>query len=402
MARRDSSKKQSGVRLSEFRKHPEAAPKPIYVLLGTDPYLLDQGRRAVRRQVLGDADPGMALLELGGEEAVLADVLDALRTPPFLAPRRLVSIREAEKFLGQKGSGGEEEGTESPAADPSTRLGVALPAQGGSAWGGSASKGDGKKVREALLRYLEAPATTGSLCLEVASWNESTSLAKRVAAVGVVIRCEIIDLNVLPGWLQRETRDRYHKTLTYAAAQMLLEYLGTDMAALLAALDALALFTESATAIDAPDVDNVIARGHHERVWALSDAVAERQIPRALELLDAFWAEGMVAPQIVGLLRSSLRQLIRTKALARRMNLDAAMAQANVFYGAQDRVRRALASFSDEHLAGAYQALVDADLEAKTTPERRLAMETLVHRLCRPEAARNAAFAGRSPTSSDA
>jgi DNA polymerase-3 subunit delta len=371
MARSGSPKRLVGIRLSEFLKHPEAAPKPIYVLLGSDPYLLDQGRRAVRRQVLADADPGMALLELGGEEAVLADVLDALRTPPFLAPRRLVSIREAEKFLGQKGGGGEDEGAESPAAD-------------------------GKKVREALLRYLEAPAPTGSLCLEVASWNESTSLAKRVAAVGCVICCEVTEPGTLPGWLQRETRSRYHKTLTYAAAQMLLEYLGTDMAALLAALDALALFTESATAIDAPDVDSVIARGHHDRVWALSDAVAERRIPRALELLDAFWAEGMVAPQIVGLLRSTFRQLIRTKALARRMSLDAAMAQANVFYGAQDRVRRALAAFSVEHLAGAYQALVDTDLEAKTTPNDRLAMETLVHRLCRPEAARDAESLARA------
>jgi len=372
MARSGSPKRQVGVRLSDFEKQAKAAPKPIYVLLGTDPYLLDKGRQTVRRQVLADADPGMALLELGGEEAVLADVLDALRTPPFLAPRRLVSIREAEKFLGQKGGGGESE------EDP------------------EAARGDGKKVREALLHYLEAPAPTGSLCLEVASWNESTNLAKRVAAVGCVICCEVTDPHVLPGWLQRETRERYHKTLTDAAAQMLLEYLGTDMAALLAALDALALFTESATAIDAPDVDSVIARGHHDRVWALSDAVAERRIPRALELLDTFWAEGMVAPQIVGLLRSTFRQLIRTKALARRMSLDAAMAQANIFYGAQDRVRRALAAFSVEHLAGAYQALVDADLEAKTTPNDRLAMETLVHRLCQPEAARDAGSLARA------
>ena len=49
MARSGSPKRQVGVRLSEFLKHPEAAPKPIYVLLGSDPYLLDQGRRAVRR-----------------------------------------------------------------------------------------------------------------------------------------------------------------------------------------------------------------------------------------------------------------------------------------------------------------------------------------------------------------
>jgi DNA polymerase III delta subunit len=174
---------------------------------------------------------------------------------------------------------------------------------------------------------------------------------------------------------------------------MLVEYLGLDFAALLAALDMLALYTEAGTVIDTPQVDALIARGHHERVWALCDAVAEGQIPRALELLDAFWAEGMVAPQIVGLLRPTMRQLVRTKAFSRRMALDAALSKAGVPYPAQARVRRALAAFSDDHLAAAYQALVDADLEAKTTPNDRLAMETMVHRLCLPQAAHGTAGA---------
>lgn len=151
------------------------------------------------------------------------------------------------------------------------------------------------------------------------------------------------------------------------------------------------LYTGTASRIDTDDVDVLIARGHHERVWALCDAVAARRLPHAMALLDAFWAEGMAAPNIVGLLRVQLRQLARVRALGRHMSLDAAMARAGVPRGAASRLRRAVQAFSDAHLADAYQAMVDADLAAKTTRQDRLAMETLVHRLCSPRAARNAA-----------
>ena len=348
---RSNSKKTSGVRLSDFLAEKAPAPRPIYVLRGTDPYLLDQARRHIRTQTIGDADPGLAVVETLGADAVLADVMDSLRTLPFLAPRRLVIVREAEDFL------------EKPA-------------------------GKSDKVRDFLRDYLDNPSATGSLCLEVSAWNDSTNLAKRVAQVGVLVACELTEPARLPAWLQGEATRRYKKKLSYGAAQMLVEHLGTDFASLLSALDALALYAGAAEEIDAPDVDALVARGHHERVWALCDAVAERKVARALELLDIFWTEGMVAPQIVGLLRPTFRQLLRVKALARKMSPDAAMEKAAVNYHARDRVRRAVKAFSDSHLADAYQALVDADLEAKTTPNDRRVMETLIHRLCLPEAAR--------------
>ena len=350
MAKSDS-KKTAGIRLSDFLAEKGAAPRPIYVLRGTDPYLLTQGRRRVREQAVGDADPGLAVVEVSGTDAELADVMDSLRTLPFLAPRRLVMVREAEGFL------------EKPARKSET-------------------------VRDVLLDYLENPASTGSLCLEVSSWNESTNLAKRVAEKGLLVICELTDATRLPGWLRSEAERLYKKNLSPGAAQLLIESLGTEFASLLSALDALALYAGAAEKIDVPDVDALVARGHHERVWALCDAVSERKVAKALELLDIFWTEGMVAPQIVGLLRPTLRQLLRVKALSRKMSPDAAMEKVFVNYYARDRVRKAVKAFSDDHLANAYQALVDADLEAKSTPNDREVMETLIHRLCLPEAAR--------------
>ena len=342
MARKGPSEGKPAQRVGDFCKEkPTGEPLPLYVLHGADPYLLDLGRQAVRRRVIGDADPGMAMMEVLGSEAVVADVLDALRTPPFLAPRRLVLVREADEFLDEH-------------------------------------------TRELLLKYLEDPAKSGSLCLEVASWNPAYTFWKRAAEVGRVVACEASDPGKIPVWLQGQAKDRGGKKLTYAAAQMLVEYLGTDFASLLHALDQLALYAGAEPTIDTPEVDALIARGHHERVWDLCNAVADRNLARALGLLEAFWTEGMVAPQFIGVLRPTFRQLLRVRALARRTSLDDAMARAGVPYPARDRVRRALRTFTEENLADAYQALVDADLEAKTTPNDRLAMETLIHRLASP------------------
>jgi len=353
MARKGSQKESSAIRLSEFLKKPPTEPKPVYILRGTDPYLLSQARQAIRAQVLGPGDPGMALMEVDGPDAVLADVLDALRTPPFLAPRRLVGVREADPFITQH--------------------------------------------RAVLERYLTEPSPCGSLCLEVESWNESTNLAKQVTKVGLLIQCEAADPAAIPGWLRHEAQTRYQKTLTPAAAQMLTEYLGPDFAALTSAVDMLALYAGASPTIDAPDVDALVARGHHERIWALCDATAERNLPRALELLDAFWTEGMAAPQIVGAMRPTFRQLVRARALSRRMSLDDAMARAGVPYFARNRVRGMVRALSDAHLAAAYQTLVDADLQSKTMPDDRLAMETMIHRLCNPEAARFSGSPGSGP-----
>jgi DNA polymerase III subunit delta len=378
MAQRQSREPTGGTRLGDFLKTPVGEPKPVYVLRGTDPYLLDQARTRVRQLVLADADPGLALMEMGGAEAALADVLDGLRTPPFLAPRRLVLIRDAEAFLGQKGGGG---GGGDDDAD------------GGGESKADAKGGDPGRIRAALLKYLEAPSPTGTLCLQCATWNENTTISKKVVEIGALIYCEISDVTALPRWLQGEAKKRHGKSLTYGAAQMLVEYLGADFASLVSALDILALYCGANAGIDVGEVDALVTRGHHERVWDLCDAVAEHNVPRALELLDAFWTEGMVAPQIVGLLRPTFRQLVRVKALMRRLGLDGAMAKAAIPYGAKDRVRRAIKGMSSAHLADAYQALVSADLEAKSTPNDRLAMETLVHRLCHAEAARHAAAA---------
>jgi DNA polymerase-3 subunit delta len=347
VAKKSGKSEPQARRLSEFKAEKNRDPLPVYVLRGTDPYLMDQGRQEVRARVIGDADPGLAMLETVGAETRLAEVFDALRTLPFLAPRRLVLVREADPFV--------------------------------------------KDCRETLEKYLAEPSPCGTLCLEVATWNEQTRLAKRVAEIGALVACEIADAANLPAWLQDRAKKGHGKKLAPAAARMLTEYLGHDFASLLGAVEMLALYVGARPDIGETDVDALVTRGHHERVWDLCDAVAEGRVVRALELLDAFIAEGMVTPQIVGLLRSTFRQLVRVQALTQRRGFDAAMQESGVPWPARDRVRRALAALSADDLADAYQALVDADAASKSSSaDERLILDALVHRLCTVGAARRA------------
>ncbi len=338
------------MRVSEFQKALKGAePRSVYVLTGSDPYLLRQARDAIRAAVLGDADPALALMQVDGPQSETAGVLDALRTPPFLAPKRLVIVREADKFV--------------------------------------------QRARGALEKHFAANDPPGCLVLESLGWNASTKLGKRVAEIGTVVACEADRPDALPGWLAARAKEA-GKPMSREAARMLPEYLGTDMASLLGALEQLVLYVGDAEQITEKDVDAVVARGHHERVWALCDAVGEGNLPRALELLDAFLAEGMVVPQLVGLLRREVRQMVQVGALARRMSVDMALREARVHPAAAPRLRKALTKLSPAQLADKLQALVDADLAAKTGTDDRVAMETLIHRLCGPGASRALARTG--------
>ncbi|MBI4580700.1 MAG: DNA polymerase III subunit delta, partial [Planctomycetes bacterium] len=77
-----------------------SAVLPVYAVCGGEPFLKRQAMERITREVLGNADRSLALSEYDGTGPVeLAGVLDDLRTLPFLTERRLVVVREADKFI---------------------------------------------------------------------------------------------------------------------------------------------------------------------------------------------------------------------------------------------------------------------------------------------------------------
>src|SRR5919201_397344 len=90
--------------LTFLERLPKAKPQPLYVLHGDEPFLKRQVLVAVQKLVLGTDDPGFALTTFPGEKATWGEVCDELETLPFLSPRRLVVVENADPFVTRERS----------------------------------------------------------------------------------------------------------------------------------------------------------------------------------------------------------------------------------------------------------------------------------------------------------
>src|SRR5262249_30790056 len=121
-------------------------PVPIYAVVGDDPYLRREVLEAIAARVFGGPADDLGVTRFPGDTASLADVLDEVRTLPFLVKRRIVIVEDADKFVTAH--------------------------------------------RKELEGYAERPSREGILILAVKSLPSSTRLAKLVDKSGLVIDCK--------------------------------------------------------------------------------------------------------------------------------------------------------------------------------------------------------------------
>src|SRR3954469_13214129 len=143
----------------EFLRDPSKAPvKPIYAVYGDDAYLRQETLETIGRSLFpGGEEDNLATRRFAGDQASLADVLDEVRTLPFLSKRRLVIVEGADPFVTAH--------------------------------------------RKELEAYAERPSSSGVLVLSVKTWPASTRLAKLVEKAGLSVECKGPNDRLLASWL---------------------------------------------------------------------------------------------------------------------------------------------------------------------------------------------------------
>ena len=244
---------------------------PIYVVFGAETFLKREAVRDIMAQVLAGADPSLALSEYdGGGSVELAQVLDDLRTLPFLAPHRLVVIRDADTFI--------------------------------------------TRYREELEDYCENLSDTGVLLLECKSFPSTTRLAKRVQSIGQAIKCESLSSRAIPGWLAERCRTAYGKRIDAAASAMLAEYIGEDLGLLDSELNKLTLYVGDRPAIAATDIQALVGHTREEQVWGILSAIAAGSEGKAMTLWEQVWETDRAAPgRAIAGIAYKVRQLLTAK-----------------------------------------------------------------------------------------
>jgi DNA polymerase-3 subunit delta len=210
---------------------------PVYYFFGDDDFLKDARTREV---VEAAVDPGTRdfNLELRRGNDLDAETLDSLlSTPPMLAERRVVVIRDVDKLK--------------------------------------------KDARGLLTKYLERPAPDTVLVLVAPSGAKADKpLADRSTAV------EFVPLtgDRLPKWVSYHADTVLGRPITPEAASLLVEAVGADLAQLAVELEKLASFATEI--IDERAVSEVVGVRRGESVGDLLDAVAAKDASAALALIS--------------------------------------------------------------------------------------------------------------------
>jgi DNA polymerase-3 subunit delta len=325
--------------LTFLEKPPTAdEPLPVYVLAGDEGFLRRQVRARLRQQILGDTDDPFAQAVFG-EKASFAEVVAAVSTRPFLAPRRLVVVEDADPFV--------------------------------------------TAYRERVEGYIKKPSTAGVLVLEVKTWTSTTKLAR--ALVENTIQCKAPARAKLPEWCVGWCLAQYGKQLPVAAARALVDLVGEEMGLLDMELSKLAIYVGERARISAEDVDRLVSSTPQEDVWQILSRVAEGDAGGAIRILDGLLATGdsnKEAFRVLGAISWSLTKLAQAGRLAIQ---GVPLRDALVRVGARGPAESQLRHLGRQRVSLIYDWLLEVNVLLRSTdhaPEQ-LLLEQLIVKLAR-------------------
>lgn len=228
------------------KRKAQASPS-VVVIFGDEEYQKSKALQQTLDALLPpQVDRALALCEYDGSRseeqggAGLATVMDDLATLPFLAERRVVVIRDADKFVTAQ--------------------------------------------RERLERYVQSPSPTGTLILLCRSFPKTTRLYKATAlAGGQVLECKKLTTRGLLDFVIAEARAR-GKRMDLGVAARLVELIGQEQGILAAEVEKLSLYAHDRPAITADDVSDLVGLTREEKIFAVMDSAATGRLPEALQL----------------------------------------------------------------------------------------------------------------------
>ena len=314
--------------------------KPVYVLYGPEVFFKEEFTAALVRYLEGDAGAGSLDYQfLDGRETSVVEVLNSAKTPPFFASFRLIIVRDVNWFSDDR-------------------------------------------VADQLLSYLDEPSPSSCIIVTSEKVDRRSRVIKKVGEVGEVIACNTPKGRELASWVKRRAR-KAGVVIEDDAAWLLIRSLGENLYALVNEIDKMATYVVDGI-IDVDVVKRLAAATAVPQVFALLDAVGERDVVTALSALGRILDGKEPALRILHMLVRQVRLLLRACALLEEgCSVGDVQKRLKLHPYEARKICAQTRNFKITELEDAYPCLLDADLALKTSamPER-IVLEKLVIQLC--------------------
>lgn len=296
--------------------------KPIYFLMGEEPYYIDKISEFIEDHILDETEKGFNQSVLYGRDVTVEEIIAAAKRYPMMAERQVIIVKEAQ---------------------------------------------DLSRTIENLTAYATNPQMSTVLVInyKFKKLDKRKSLYKAIHKIGLVYESKRLYENQVADWIRRVLSGKKYQ-VEPKAAHMLVDFLGTDLSKINNELQKLITILPQQTIITPKHIEENIGISKDFNNFELRKAVGERNVAKANQIIEYFSQNPKSNPLVmtISLLNSFFTQLLVYHGLKNKSRDHAANALGIRAFFVKDYVTAAN-NYPMRKVAQIISLLRDADVKSK-------------------------------------
>lgn len=217
---------------------------PIYFLTGEEPYYIDKISEYIEKNVLSEEERGFNQMVLYGKEVGIEDIVGNAKRYPMMAERQVVIVKEAQHL---------------------------------------------SRTIENLTAYADQPqpSTVLVICYKYGKLDKRKKLYKAIQKTGIIFESKKLYENQVADWIRIVLKSRGYG-ITFKAANLLVEFLGTDLGKIDKELEKLCLVVTKEVEITPEVIEVNIGISKDYNNFELKKAVGEGNVVKATRIINYF------------------------------------------------------------------------------------------------------------------
>ena len=229
--------------------------KPIYFLMGEEPYYIDKLSDYIEQNVLAEEEKGFNQTVLYGRDVTIEDIVATAKRYPMMAERQVVIVKEAQDLT---------------------------------------------RTIDKLESYVETPmlSTVLVFCYKYKTLDKRKKMTKLIDKVGVVYESKKLYDNQVGDWIKRVLSGKNYSIEPKANA-MLVEFLGTDLSKINNELEKLQIILPKGSTITPKHIEENIGFSKDFNNFELLNALGSRNQLKAFQIVQYFSDNQKANPLVV-------------------------------------------------------------------------------------------------------
>ena len=296
--------------------------KPIYFLMGEEPYYIDRITEYLEKNLLSDDEKGFNQMVLYGRDTTIDDIVSNAKRYPMMAERQVIIVKEAQEL---------------------------------------------SRTIDQLEKYAENPQPTTVLVFayKYKTLDKRKKVTKTLEKKGVIFESKKMYENQVGTWIKNILKNRGYSIEPKAMA-MLVEFLGNDLSRIANELNKLEIILPKGSTITPNHIEENIGFSKDFNVFEFRKAIGEKNQLKAYQIANYFAQNQKDNPIVMtnGLVFSFFSALLQFHGLKDKSPNNAARILKVSPYFVQDYITAAH-NYPMKKVSSIVQTLREVDVKSK-------------------------------------